>query len=159
MGLPAPYRVATVASRAAGRRLKILVGSVLEYLRRSPAALLTGPAVFHALNDWRTKGAALRATEAGMALPRGRDLPPALYQNSQTLTHAASAPLGHSLQKRTVVQWDKGAVLGRDGGTDESMFPQFGITRNADRTRCATITSTTAADTPEISALRAHKQV
>jgi hypothetical protein len=50
-----------------------------------------------------------------------------LYQNSQTLTHAASAPLGHPLQKRTVVQWDMGAVLGRDGGTDESMFPQFGI--------------------------------
>jgi len=35
------------------------------------------------------------------------------YQNSQTLTHAASAPPGHSLQKRTVVQWDMGAVLGR----------------------------------------------
>src|SRR5262249_41630122 len=52
----------------------------------------------------------------------------ALYQNSQTLTHAASAPLGHSLQKRTVVQWDTGAVLGRDGGTDESIFPHFGIT-------------------------------
>ena len=36
-----------------------------------------------------------------------------LYQNSQTLTHAASASPGHSLQKRTVVQWDMGAVLGR----------------------------------------------
>jgi hypothetical protein len=34
---------------------------------------------------------------------------------------------GHSLQKRTVVQWDMGAVLGRDGCTDESMSPQFGI--------------------------------
>src|SRR5262245_14367458 len=44
--------------------------------------LLTGPAVFHALNYWRTKGAALRATEAGMALPRGRDLPPALHHAS-----------------------------------------------------------------------------
>ena len=31
-------------------------------------------------------------------------------------------------KKRTVVQWVMGAVLGRDGGTDESMFPQFGIT-------------------------------
>ena len=51
-----------------------------------------------------------------------------LYQNSQILTHVASAPLGHSLQKRTVVQWDMGAVLGRDGGTDESMSPHFGIT-------------------------------
>ena len=28
-----------------------------------------------------------------------------------------------------MVQWDMGAVLGRDGGTDESMSPQFGITR------------------------------
>jgi hypothetical protein len=36
---------------------------------------------------------------------------------------------GHSLQKRTVVQWDMDAVLGRDGGTDESMSPQFGIRR------------------------------
>jgi hypothetical protein len=26
-------------------------------------------------------------------------------------------------------QWDMGAVLGRDGGTDESMSPQFGIRR------------------------------
>src|SRR5262249_9455423 len=51
-----------------------------------------------------------------------------LYQNSQTLTHAASAPLGHSLQKRTVVQWDMGVALGRDGGTDESTSPQLGIT-------------------------------
>jgi hypothetical protein len=25
-----------------------------------------------------------------------------------------------------VVQWDRGAVLGRDGGTDESMSLQFG---------------------------------
>ena len=40
-------------------------------------------------------------------------------------------PPGHSLQKRTVVQWDMGAVLGRDGGTDESMSPQFGISSSA----------------------------
>jgi hypothetical protein len=36
-----------------------------------------------------------------------------LYQNSQTLTHAVCAPLEHPLQKRTVVQWDTGAVLER----------------------------------------------
>jgi hypothetical protein len=36
-------------------------------------------------------------------------------------------PLGHSLQKRKVVQWDMGALLGRGRSADESMSPQFGI--------------------------------
>jgi hypothetical protein len=35
-------------------------------------------------------------------------------------------PLGYPLQKRTVVQLDMGALLGREGGADESMFLQFG---------------------------------
>src|SRR5215510_1896271 len=54
---------------------------------------------------------------------RSRPLIPKLADSDS----CCERPLGHSLQKRTVVQWDKGAVLGRDGGTDESMFPQFGI--------------------------------
>ena len=44
---------------------------------------------------------------AGSNTPRSA----ALYQNSQTLTHAACCPT--PLQKRTVVQWDMGAVLKR----------------------------------------------
>ena len=35
-------------------------------------------------------------------------------------------PLGHPLQKCTVVQWDMGALHDADGGTGESMSPQFG---------------------------------
>ena len=57
----------------------------------------------------------------------GTRQPASSYQNSQILTYVASAPPGHSLQKRTVVQWDMGAVLGRDGATDELMSPHFGI--------------------------------
>ena len=34
---------------------------------------------------------------------------------------------GHPLQKRMVVQWDIGAVLGADGAADESVSPQSGI--------------------------------
>jgi hypothetical protein len=33
------------------------------------------------------------------------------------------------LQKRTVVQWDIGAVLSADGAADESVPPQSGIIR------------------------------
>jgi hypothetical protein len=50
-----------------------------------------------------------------------------LYQNSQTLTHAAGVLPGHSLQKRAEVQWDIGAALGADDGADESTSPQVGI--------------------------------
>src|SRR5262245_57347728 len=50
-----------------------------------------------------------------------------LYQNSQTLTHAAGVLPGHPLQKRTEVQWDIGAALGADEGADESTSPQAGI--------------------------------
>src|SRR5262249_39049779 len=52
-----------------------------------------------------------------------------LYQNSQTLTHAAGVLPGHPLQKRTEVQWDIGTALGADDGADESTSPQVGITR------------------------------
>ena len=38
----------------------------------------------------------------------------------------ASAP-PHLLQKRKVVQWDKGAVLGADGGTGEVNVSAVGI--------------------------------
>jgi hypothetical protein len=38
-----------------------------------------------------------------------------------------AAPPGHPLQKRTVVQWDIGAVLSVDGAADESVPPQAGI--------------------------------
>jgi hypothetical protein len=38
-----------------------------------------------------------------------------------------AAPAGHPLQKRTVVQWDIGAVLKADGAADESVSPQSGI--------------------------------
>jgi hypothetical protein len=51
-----------------------------------------------------------------------------LYQNSQTLTHAAGVLPGHPLQKRREVQWDIGAALGADAGADESTSPQAGIT-------------------------------
>src|SRR5262249_55914796 len=51
-----------------------------------------------------------------------------LYQNSQTLTHAAGVLPGHPLQKRTEVQWDIGTALGADDGADESTSPQVGIT-------------------------------
>src|SRR5262249_24189032 len=52
-----------------------------------------------------------------------------LYQNSQTLTHAAGVLPGHPLQKRTEVQWDIGTALGADDGADESTSPQVGISR------------------------------
>src|SRR6516225_10437557 len=51
-----------------------------------------------------------------------------LYQNSQTLTHAARRPTGNPLQKPTVVQWDIGAMPNADGAADESVSPQSGIT-------------------------------
>src|SRR6516165_1417388 len=51
-----------------------------------------------------------------------------LYQNSQTLTHAARRPTGN-LQKPTVVQWDIGAMPNADGAADESVSPQSGISR------------------------------
>jgi hypothetical protein len=54
---------------------------------------------------------------------------PDLYQNSQTLTHAAGALPGHPLQKRTEVQWDIGAAVDADDGADESTSPQAGIMR------------------------------
>ena len=41
-------------------------------------------------------------------------------------THAASAPPGTFIVKTYVALWDMGAGLGRDGGTDESMSPEFG---------------------------------
>jgi hypothetical protein len=50
-----------------------------------------------------------------------------LYQNSQTLTHAAGALPGHPLQKPMVVQCDIGAFGRPDGGADESTSPQAGI--------------------------------
>jgi hypothetical protein len=48
-------------------------------------------------------------------------------QTYQLRTHAADVLLGHSLQKRTEVQWDIGAALGADDGADESTSPQVGI--------------------------------
>ena len=56
----------------------------------------------------------------------------ALYQNSQTLTHAAGVLPGHPLQKRTEIQWDIGAALGADDGADESTSQQVGITSSID---------------------------
>jgi hypothetical protein len=50
-----------------------------------------------------------------------------LYQNSQTLTHAAGGLPGHPLQIRMEVQRDIGAALGADDGADESTSPQAGI--------------------------------
>ena len=38
---------------------------------------------------------------------------------------------GHPLQKHTDVQWDIGAALGADHGTDESTSPQAGIIRRS----------------------------
>ena len=37
---------------------------------------------------------------------------------------------GHPLQKRTEVQWDMRAWLHADGGANESMSPQLGISRS-----------------------------
>ena len=50
-----------------------------------------------------------------------------LYQNSQTMTHAAGGLLGHPLQIRMEVQRDIGAALDADDGADESTSPQAGI--------------------------------
>ena len=40
-----------------------------------------------------------------------------------------AALLRHPLQKRMVIQWDIGVVLGADGAADESVSPQSGIIR------------------------------
>jgi hypothetical protein len=44
-----------------------------------------------------------------------------LYQNSQTLTHAAGGLPGHPLLIRMEVQRDIGAALEADDGADESV--------------------------------------
>jgi len=46
-----------------------------------------------------------------------------------------AAPPGHPLQKRTVVQWDIDGVLSADYAADESVSPQFGISRHDDMLR------------------------
>src|SRR5262252_7006464 len=60
------------------------------------------------------------------AIRRARD-PTDLYQNSQTLTHAAGVLPGLPFPKRAEVQLDMGAALGVDAGANESTSPQVGI--------------------------------
>src|SRR5262249_9076896 len=70
---------------------------------------------------------AARSIDAAMRAAISKRREGDLYQNSQTLTHAAGVLPGHPLQKRTEVQWDIGTALGADDGADESTSPQVGI--------------------------------
>jgi len=63
------------------------------------------------------------------AIRRARD-PTDLYQNSQTLTHAAGVLPGLPFPKRAELQLDMGAALRVDAGANESTSPQVGIDGN-----------------------------